>query len=147
MEVRLADVTDLAAVQNCARAAYGHYVARIGREPAPMVADFAALIVRGHVHVLIDEGRLCGFIVLYPREDHIHIENVAIDPGRQRAGLGRLLLTFAEEEARRSDRRAIELYTNALMTENLEFYPRLGYVETRRVSEGGYTRVYFRKEF
>jgi ribosomal protein S18 acetylase RimI-like enzyme len=146
MKIRSARVDDLAAIQNCARRAYAHFVDRIGREPAPMVADFADQIVKGIIHVVEDQRRVCGFIVLYPRGDHIHIENVAIDPAFQRHGLGTALLEFAEQQAHIHGRRAIELYTNEKMTENLEFYPRLGYVETGRSVEDGFSRVYFRKE-
>ena len=32
------------------------------------------------------------------------------------------------------------------MTENLDFYPRLGYLETHRISEDGFDRVYFEKD-
>jgi hypothetical protein len=39
----------------------------------------------------------------------------------------------------------VELYTNALMTENLRYYPRLGYVEYDQRRENGFDRVYFRK--
>jgi ribosomal protein S18 acetylase RimI-like enzyme len=111
-----------------------------------MVADFAGQIVNGVIHVVEDRRRVCGFIVLYPRGDHLHVENVAIDPAFQRHGLGTALLEFAEQQAHVHDRRAIELYTNEKMTENLEFYPRLGYVETGRSVEDGFSRVYFRKE-
>jgi ribosomal protein S18 acetylase RimI-like enzyme len=146
MNIRPARVDDLAAIQNCARRAYAHFVDRIGREPAPMVADFAGQIVNGVIHVVEDHRRVCGFIVLYPRGDHLHVENVAIDPAFQRHGLGTALLEFAEQQAHVHGRRAIELYTNEKMTENLEFYPRLGYVETGRSVEDGFSRVYFRKE-
>ena len=36
----------------------------------------------------------------------------------------------------------IHLYTHALMTENIALYRRIGFVETQRVSEKGYERVY-----
>ena len=146
MKIRPARVDDLAAIQNCARAAYAHYVDRIGREPAPMVADFAGQIVNGIIHVVEDQDRIRGFIVLYPRGDHLHVENVAIDPAFQRHGLGTALLDFAEQQAHAHRKHAIELYTNEKMTENLEFYPHLGYAETGRKREDGYSRVYFRKE-
>lgn len=146
MKIRLGRVQDLAAIQNCARAAYGVYVSRIGREPPPMVADFAHLIVHSRLHVVEDDGTVCGFIVLYPRGDHIHVENVAVAPDRQHQGLGRTLLDFAEAQAHAQRRKAIELYTNEQMTENLGFYPMLGYVETGRRVENGLSRVYFRKQ-
>jgi Ni,Fe-hydrogenase III large subunit len=40
---------------------------------------------------------------------------------------------------------SIELYTNAKMTENLAYYPRLGFEETGRRREDGFDRVYFRR--
>jgi len=54
-------------------------------------------------------------------------------------------MNFAEGQARELGCRAIELYTNELMTENILIYPRLGYRETRRAVEEGYARVFFRK--
>jgi hypothetical protein len=38
------------------------------------------------------------------------------------------------------------LYTNEVMTENLAIYARLGYHETARRTEGGYSRVFMTKE-
>ena len=43
-QIHKASLSDLAQVQDCAVSAYQMYVERIGRKPAPMVADFAALI-------------------------------------------------------------------------------------------------------
>jgi len=146
IQVRPAVSGDADAIRDCAEAAYAVYVARMGRKPAPMVADFASQIRAGHVHVGIDGNRVTGFIVLYPRGDHIHVENVAVRPECQGLGVGRRLLAFAEERALSAGVSAIELYTNVAMTENLTFYPRLGYAETKRRSEAGFERVYFRKE-
>ncbi len=38
------------------------------------------------------------------------------------------------------------LYTHALMSENLALYPRLGYVETHRGEEKGFSRVCMAKQ-
>lgn len=146
MKIRAAIPDDLDAVKACAEQAYALYVPRMGRKPAPMVADFAAQISAGHVHVAEADGAVAGFIALYPRGDHIHVENVAIPPALQGRGIGRALLVFAEDEAKRRGRAAVELYTNANMTENQSFYPRLGYTETGRREEDGFARVYYRKE-
>lgn len=145
-DIRLAVPEDLSAIRRCAEDAYALYVPRIGKKPAPMIADFAAQIDAGQVHVCIEGGELAGYIVLYPRGDHLHIENVAILSALQGSGLGRKLLVFAEAEARRAGLAAIELYTNQKMTENLTFYPRLGYVELRRAEEDGFARVFYRKD-
>jgi hypothetical protein len=54
-------------------------------------------------------------------------------------------MRFADTLALENDLKLMVLYTNQKMTENLDFYPRLGYVETRRLSEDGFERVYFEK--
>lgn len=118
----------------------------MGRKPAPMVADFAGQIAAGQVHVAEGDGGIAGYIVFYPRGDHIHVENVAVDPALQGRGIGKALLGLAEAAAERHGLAALELYTNARMTENQVFYPRLGYVETGRREEDGFARVYYRKD-
>ena len=40
---------------------------------------------------------------------------------------------------------SVYLCTNAKMTENQVFYPRLGYVEYERKIEAGYDRIFYRK--
>ena len=146
MIARPATVADLDAVTSCAEQAYALYVPRMGQTPAPMVADYAARISAGLVHVAEADGAIAGFIVLYPRGDHMHVENVAIRPALQGRGIGRALLAFAEQAAKRRGLAALELYTNAKMTENQTFYPRLGYTETGRREEDGFARVFYRKE-
>ena len=145
-DIRLAAASDLDAIRRCAEEAYALYVPRIGKKPAPMIADFATQIEAGQVHVCVEEEQVLGYIVLYPRDDHLHIENVAVFPSQQGTGLGKYLLAFAETEARRAGIAAIELYTNQHMTENLSFYPRLGYAELGRGEEAGFARVFYRKE-
>jgi ribosomal protein S18 acetylase RimI-like enzyme len=127
------------------RRAYALYVPRMGQEPAPMLADYGALIDAGELHVLEDAGAGVALIVLRPDEDAFFVENIAVDPLVQGKGHGRALLAFAEAEARRLGLAAIRLYTNAAMTENLAYYPRLGFRETDRREEDGYRRVFFEK--
>ncbi|HKF72024.1 MAG TPA: GNAT family N-acetyltransferase [Stellaceae bacterium] len=127
------------------RRAYALYVPRMGKEPAPMLADYAALIAAGEVHVLEDGGKPAALIVLRPDEGALFIENIAVDPVIQGKGHGRALLAFAETEARRLGLGFLRLYTNAAMTENLAYYPRLGFRETDRREEDGYSRVFFEK--
>jgi hypothetical protein len=55
------------------------------------------------------------------------------------------MLIAAEDEACRRGYSSIYLCTNSKMTENLSFYPRIGYVEYERKHEGGYDRVFFAK--
>ncbi len=56
---------DAGAVAGCVRAAYAGYVERIGREPAPMTADYQALIAAREVWVIragegISGSSCCG---------------------------------------------------------------------------------------
>jgi ribosomal protein S18 acetylase RimI-like enzyme len=146
-EIRPAHGADLSAVVACVDAAYSKYIVRIGKEPAPMQADYPALIGRGVVHVLPEPstGDLCALIVLWPTGGAMFVENVAVHPRYQGQGLGRRLMAFAEEQARAANLPEVRLYTNEAMTENLAFYRRLGFKETGRRVEEGYSRVFLRK--
>ncbi len=144
--IRRAVAADEPAVRACAESAYARYVAAIGRKPAPMVADFAAQIGAGHVHVAVDdEDRPQGFIVFFAKDGRMFLENVAVRPEAAGQGIGGALIRFCEDEARRAGLAGVRLYTNARMTENLSLYPRLGYVEVERRTEDGFDRVFFEK--
>jgi ribosomal protein S18 acetylase RimI-like enzyme len=145
IRIRPATADDTLAVTMIAHEAYAPYVPRIGRKPAPMTADHALLIERGQVWVAVAAGSVTGFAVIRPVTGALHLESVAVSPDRQGEGVGRALLEFVEQRARALRLPAVELYTNALMTENLALYPRLGYVETERRREHGFDRVYFHK--
>ena len=88
--LRLATRDDLASVQKIVQAAYAHYIARIGREPGPMLDDYAALIDAGRVHVGMRDGVVQGILVLIPQNDAMLLDNVAVAPEAQGSGLGRL---------------------------------------------------------
>ena len=145
MNIRPANAIDVPAVQAVNRAAYAMYVPRMGREPAPMSADYAALVAAGETWVGIEDGRVAGVLVIRPVDGELFLENVAVVPARQGRGDGRALMSFAEGHARELGLEAVVLYTNEAMAENLAFYRRLGYVETERRVEDGYRRVLFRK--
>jgi ribosomal protein S18 acetylase RimI-like enzyme len=142
--IRPATPHDLEPVEAVVRAAYSGYIARIGREPGPMLDDYASLIGKGLVHV-VDDGEVVAVLVLVPEPGAMLLDNVAVHPAAQGKGYGRLLLAFAEEEAQRQGLGAIRLYTHVLMTENIALYTRLGYVETHRGEERGFARVYMAK--
>jgi GNAT superfamily N-acetyltransferase len=143
--VRLAAPAEAGTLHAIARDAYQHYVPRIGREPAPMSADYGAAVRDGEAWVAVDQGQVIGFAVLIAQPDHLLLENLAVRPSRQGRGAGSLLLALAEDEARRLRLAEIRLYTNEAMTENLAYYPRHGYAETHRAEHDGFRRVFFRK--
>jgi GNAT superfamily N-acetyltransferase len=144
MPIRVATVEETDQVRALVERAYAHYVPRIGMRPGPMEADHDALVEAGAVFVLADPD-VVGVIVLQDGPDHLLIENVAVDPARQGEGLGRTLLDFGEQEARRRGFSELRLFTHELMTENITMYARLGWDEYERRPEDGFSLVYFRK--
>ena len=144
--IRAAQADDAARIRAIAEAAYAKYVSRIGRAPAPMVADFAAEIAGGHVVVIAAAGMVGGYMVAWPEGEAYFIDNIAVDPARQGEGLGRRLIDHAASAARRHGLRALRLYTNAAMTENLAMYGHMGFVTTHRAIESGFDRVFMRLE-
>lgn len=146
MAIRAATACDLPAIRECAQEAYSKYVARIGKSPAPMIADFEQQIRNKVLFVAADASeRIQGFIVFYRRNDHMHLENVAVCSQHQGKGIGRTLIEYCETKTRDAQLTAVELYTNEKMAENLTLYPRLGYREIGRRSEDGFDRVFFAK--
>jgi ribosomal protein S18 acetylase RimI-like enzyme len=146
--IRQATAKDEQAIRDCAQRAYARYAPLIGKKPAPMVADFQAQIAAGDVYVAADdEGEFQGFIVFYPEGKHILLENVAVLPGAAGRGIGKSLIRFCEDEAKRRKFDAVHLYTNEKMTANLSIYPSLGYIEVARRTEDGFNRVFFEKSF
>jgi N-acetylglutamate synthase-like GNAT family acetyltransferase len=117
----------------------------IGRRPAPMDDDYAAICAAGEAWVLEADGAILGAIVLEAEPDHLWIDNVAVEPALKGRGLGRRLLAFAEEEAARLGLPELRLLTNARMASNITLYARLGYAEVERREENGFSRVYMAK--
>ena len=115
------------------------------REPAPMVADFASLIQHLHVHVALLEDRVVGYMVFYANGECMQLDNVAVFPEFAGQGIGKLLINFVESTATQQGLLAVELYTNEAMTENQVMYPKLGYTETAREQQEGFSRVFYRK--
>jgi ribosomal protein S18 acetylase RimI-like enzyme len=143
--IRPATEADAPVLRSIAVAAYQRYVPRIGREPAPMTADYLAAARHGQAWIASKDGQAAGFIILIPQPGYLLLENVAVLPAAQGHGVGTRLLALAEEHARTLRLPEIRLYTNEAMTENLAYYPRHGYTETHRAQQDGFHRVYFRK--
>lgn len=143
--LRKATPEDAGAISLLVRAAYEHYIERMGRPPRPMLEDYER-VIREHDVVLAEiGGALAGVLVLGETDEGFKILNVAVHPVRQKSGVGRALLEFAEAEARRLGYDSIHLSTNEKMTENQALYARIGYSEYDRRVEDGYSRVFMRK--
>ncbi|HEY2076502.1 MAG TPA: GNAT family N-acetyltransferase [Streptosporangiaceae bacterium] len=143
VEFRRASEADLPAIQRVISAAYHKYLTRMDRPPAPLVRDYRRAVETGAIWVT--GSPVIGLISLTETDDVILIENVAVHPDEQGNGLGRRLMEFAEEQARKLRIGRLALYTNEVMTENQAIYARLGYSEIDRRVEDGYRRIYMEK--
>jgi ribosomal protein S18 acetylase RimI-like enzyme len=149
--IRPAEMGDVPVLEDIVARAYRVYIERIGRRPSPMDDDYGALVHSAEAEVLVAEEDasgegVVGLIVLETAPDHVLIANVAVDPERQHAGVGRALLAQAEEFAVGRGVDQLRLYTNVTMTENQRLYRRLGYRETgRETIMGRFERIHFSK--
>jgi len=141
--LRRATMSDLPAIRAVIGAAYARYLARMDKPPAPISRDYGPSVEAGTTWVA--GSPIAAVLTLYPRDDHLYVENIAVDPSAQGRGLGRALMEFAEQEAARRGFSRMALVTHETMTENQAIYARLGYTETERRAEDGYRRIYMEK--
>jgi ribosomal protein S18 acetylase RimI-like enzyme len=143
--LRAAEPSDAPAIASLVALAYGHYVERIGFPPRPMQDDYTEVIKSSQVTVAEDQEAIVGVIVLNADDEGFFIDNVAVHPTYRGRGVGRVLLRFAEDEARRAGFYSLYLYTHESMTENIALYSRIGYEEYDRRRQDGFSLVYMRK--
>ncbi len=143
--IRTAEASDAAAMKTCVESAYRHYIHRIGKPPGPMLDDYSQVVLQHQAFVAEADDQVVGVLVLIRKHNGILLDNVAVRPEYQGRGLGRRLIEFAESEARKQGFTQLDLYTHERMTENIDMYKRLGYVETEPRTEMGYQRVYMCK--
>ncbi|WP_406009825.1 GNAT family N-acetyltransferase [Streptomyces sp. NBC_00637] len=146
-EIRPATAADVPAVKAVTDAAYAHYIERIGQVPQPMEADHAADVAAGKVFVTGDPltGGVVGLVVVEAFTDHLFLDSIAVRPDAHGTGVGRRLLRFVDAHARALGLPEVRLYTNAMMWENQEIYPKYGYTVVERRVDGPYDRVHYRK--
>lgn len=83
---------------------------------------------------------------LSPSSDSVQVNNLVVHPNAPGHGYGRVLMDCAEDVARLRGYRALTLYTNVKMVENLGVYGNMAFCETGRKYEDGFDRVYLRKD-
>ncbi|MFF8575416.1 GNAT family N-acetyltransferase [Streptomyces sp. NPDC015408] len=145
-QVRQAVTDDVPAVKAITDAAYRPYIERIGMVPQPMEADHAANVAAGRVFVACEPGGdPVGLVVVEARPGHLLLDSIAVHPDAHGRGVGRRLLRFVDAHARALGLPEVRLYTNAMMWENQEIYPKYGYRLVERRVDGPYDRVHYRK--
>jgi ribosomal protein S18 acetylase RimI-like enzyme len=141
--LRRATAADLPTIKAIIDAAYAKYLSRMDKPPGPMLRDYGPSVEDGTTWVT--GSPIVAVLTLYHRENHMFIENIAVHPSAQGRGLGRALMSFAEQEAARRGLTRMALVTHEVMTENQVIYARLGYTEIERRAEDGYRRIYMEK--
>lgn len=136
---------DADAIRSLTRAAYARWVPLIGREPKPMLADYAAAVAAHRIDLLYATGTLVALIEMIPGDDHLLIENVAVSPAYQGQGYGRRLLDHAEDLAVALGYKVVRLYTNRRFGPNVEIYRARGYRIDREEPVSGGVAVYMSK--
>ena len=86
--------------------------------------------------VAVDEGQLAGTIMGGYEGHRGWINYLAVDPGRQRRGLGRRLMTTIEEKLLARGCPKINLQVRRSNTAVIEFYNAIGYAEDDVISFG-----------
>jgi ribosomal protein S18 acetylase RimI-like enzyme len=145
LALRRATIDDAPAIRALTRQAYAKWVPLIGREPMPMLADYAAAVQSHRIDLLYRNGELAALIEIIPQAGSLLIENVAVSPAFQNRGLGRKLMAHAEEVAASLGYREIRLYAHERFVENIALYGRLGYRIDREEETTGGVRVHMSK--
>jgi len=134
--LRRAIVEDVPEIRALVQRAYARWLGVTPRPPKPLAADYDRAFGAHRFDVLVHKGELVALIETVAEGRELLIVNVAVDPGRQREGLGLRLMRHAEDIARASGLQGTRLYTNVRMTANIALYERLGYVREREVDHG-----------
>lgn len=140
--IRKARTTDADPLAACIDTAYAKYVNRIPDLP-PVAEGCAEDIANNQVWVAIEADEIIGGLILARHGEILKLNNVAVHPDYAGKGLGRALIAFAEDEAKKQGFAELHLNTHAAMQENVQLYVRLGWEE---ISRNGNT-ISMRKRF
>lgn len=113
-------VDGLVTFQDRKRPWYRHAHWRLVRRHVPLAAALRAALF------------LVMFHVVDLPADELYLETMAVHPRARSRGVGGMLLSFADDEARRRGRRSLSLYCISANTRAHALYVRCGYRDVRR---------------
>jgi N-acetylglutamate synthase-like GNAT family acetyltransferase len=130
VRVRIAELGDAEVIKKVINAAFriaeGFFVSN-ERIDLPEVR---ASLKTGKFLLAEVEGTVIGCVYVEPRGDRSYLGLLAVDPQRQQAGLGSLLMDAAENYCRDLSCRYMDIKVVNLRKELPGFYAKRGYVET-----------------
>jgi len=93
-------------------------------------AKLRAYFDKGDFLVLEEEDRLIACVYVERKDDRAYLGLLSVDPTQQKSGLGRRLMSAAEEFAREMGARFADLTVVNLRTELPPIYQKMGYQVT-----------------
>lgn len=142
--LRRASTADLVAIAALKTASYLPNETITGAHSYPRMVNYADVIRDHEIWVVDGPGRLDACAVLKPGREFL-VYSLAVHPARQGDGLGKVLLAFAEERARRLKSTEMTLYTNGKLTARIDWYGRHGFVVEREEPLADRIVVHMRK--
>ena len=94
------------------------------------LAEVRAHMVKGQFLLLLEGETLVGCVHAEAHRDRGHIGLLSVEAGRQKTGVGKQLMTAAEEHLRAAGCKVADLRFINHRAELLRFYSRLGYAES-----------------
>jgi GNAT superfamily N-acetyltransferase len=94
-------------------------------------ANMSEMMQKGEFLLAEDDGGVLACVYTELRGERGYLGMLAVDPPRQGAGLGRLMVEAAENHCRKRGCRWMDLRVLSPRSELLPFYERLGYVQVR----------------
>lgn len=146
LRLRPAETSDIGRIREIAQAAYGPYAKELPRPPSALTDDYALLIADDAVFVVEGREGVAGFAVLLPLHHALMIHSLAVDPGMQRQGAGKMLVAFAAGHAVSHSLEALEASVEKAMLPVIAWLGRNGFAAIRSPGPGGYQRYYFRRD-
>ena len=134
MQLRLAEIQDAGAITRVINAAFRQAESflidrdRIDEESVRALLEKGKFLVADLV--ADDESEVVGCVYVELRGERAYLGLLAVDPERQKAGLGSKLMDAAEEFCAEAGCRFMDLRIVNVRRELPEFYHRRGYAET-----------------
>lgn len=126
MKIRTATEHDLGPILSLINTAFE--VERFFKNQDRLTAeDLESHFKSGTFLVSEEDGRITGCIYIKRRGDRAYFGLLSVDPSRQKSGIGRRLVAAAEEFARETGARYMDLRIIHLRTELPVIYGKLGY--------------------
>ncbi|MFZ1031830.1 MAG: GNAT family N-acetyltransferase [Candidatus Acidiferrales bacterium] len=130
IHIRWAEAGDVDAIARVVNAAFRRAESFFVERDRIDVAALRRMMEKGRFLLAEAGGDLLGCVFLELRGERAYFGLLAVDPGRQRKGLGRRLIREVEDAAREAKCRFMDIQIVNLRAELPPFYRRLEYVET-----------------